>query len=313
MLMKKIMMPLIGLLFIALSAQAQKNEYTLSGYMGVQGGESFHYDLKLKDSVGNILSGYGYTYQNKENDVKTYVVATVDRANKTVQVKEVTILENNFFKSHATICLVEAILKYAATEKSLSGSLITITAGNGANCSKGSISFSNAAEIEQLFNPQSKTVAEKPVAIAPTPVVKTPVRKPVKVITDTASVQQKVVVPEPPKQTVITEGKDKTYEWKSEEIVFEIWDGNTVDNDKVNVLLNGNIVLKDYVLSKAPKQLKMPVGGNELNIISIEALNEGSEPPNTANIKLIDGNESYDVVAHNKFGKTALIKIKKKL
>jgi hypothetical protein len=295
---------------------AQKNEYLLRGYMGVQGGESFHYDLRLKDSVRNILSGYSSTYQNPENDVRTSVVAELDRDGKTLHIRESTIMQNNNFKSRAIICLVEVQLKYSSLDKNLFGTLITMTAGNGANCSKGSISFSNKDEIDHLFNPS--LINTSPAAPSSSNIVATPPRKPTKVVYDTVVTRRNNLpalpqTPAPPKQTIITEGQDKTYQWNSDEIVFEIWDGTTVDNDRVTILLNGTEVLKDYVLAKNKKELRLPIGGNELNIISILALNEGSEPPNTANITIKDGDVSYDIMAHNKFGKTALIKIKKKM
>jgi hypothetical protein len=290
---------------------AQKNEYTLKGYMGVQGGESFHYDLRLKDSVGNILSGYSSTYATPENDVQTYVVAELDRVSKTLHIKESTIVHNNYFKSKVIICLVESNLKYSSLEKNLYGKLITVTAGNGANCSNGSISFSDKNEIDQLFNPRAKAIT--PIAAAmPKPVASRPTR----VIYDTvapAPRQTQPAAPKAPVQATITEGKDKTYDWTSDEIVLDIWDGNAVDNDQVTISYNGNEVLKDYTLTSGKKQLKFPVGGNELNIISIRAINEGAEPPNTANITITDGSTKYDIMAYNKFGKIALIKIKKKI
>ena len=302
---------LLFLLCCTLPAAAQQASYLLKGFMGVQGGESFTYKLELKDSTRNLLSGYASTYLNEKNDVKAYVVAEVDRSQKTLMVRELRIVYNNYFRSNAIICLVEALLTYNNKEQSLSGPLITMTAGNGASCSKGSITFANAAELEQLFNP---TVA----AIANTqPKPQETTRKPVKIIYDTLPKSQPTIVLSPNKTEKkapdnITEGKDKSYPWHSEQIVMELWDGNSVDNDQVTVLFNGNEVLKHYTLSKEKKKLTFPVGGNELNIISIVADNEGADPPNTANILLWDDTVSYEVIAHNVVGKRALIKIRKK-
>lgn len=292
-------------------ADAQKNEYTLTGYMGVQGGESFHYEMKLKDSVGNILTGYANTYARPENNVRAYIIAEIDRLGKTIHIRESMIVENNNFVSEYIICLVEANLTFSTTEKTLAGPLITMTAGNGANCSKGSITFSYMNEINALFNPVAKTAT--PVVAATVPKATPP--KPVKVVYDTVKTKPVITTQAPvvPAQVIITEGKDKTYNWNTDEVVLAIWDGNTEDGDKVTISYNGNIVLKEYVLTKKQKEIKLPIGGNELNIISIQAINEGGEPPNTANITIKDGDTAYDIVAHNTFGKTALIKIRKKL
>ena len=308
---------LIALLFTGtpLLCAAQKNHYLLKGFMGVQGGESFTYKLDLQDSTGNILSGYAYTYTKENNDVQAYVVAVVDRANKTLSIKEKDIIRNNYFESRATICLVEAVLTYSAKENTISGPLITRTSGNnGADCSSGSISFNTATELSQLFNPQKTQQEEPPVTATKKGPV--PARKPEQqevnpfIGNSAKPTQQASVAIKKPAN--ITEGKDKMYTWQSEDIVLELWDGNTVDNDKVNVLYNGQEVLSNYTLTKEKKKLTFPVGGNELNIISVIAVNEGSEPPNTANILLTDGTVSYEVIAHNTVGKRASIKIKKK-
>lgn len=282
--------------------------------MGVQGGESFTYKLDLKDSAGNILSGYAYTYTKEANDVKAYVVGIVDRTNKTLSIKETEIIHNNYFESNATICLVEAVLTYSVAENTISGPLITKTSGNGANCSSGGISFTNASELGQLFNPQpSKAEPVVPV----TPKAKTTSGKPLTKEdnpfiggSDDRPAPKAPATPKTPDK--ITEGKDKTYLWTSDNIVLEIWDGNTVDNDKVNILYNGQEVLSNYTITKEKKQLTFPVGGNELNIITVIAVNEGNDPPNTANILLTDGMVTYEVVAHNTIGKRASIRIKKK-
>lgn len=291
---------------------AQKNEYSLKGFMGVQGGESFTYKLELKDSVRNIMSGYAYTYLNEKNDVKAYVIAEADRDRKTLHIREASIVYNNYFESRALICLVEAQLTYSNAEHTLSGPLNTMTAGNGASCSKGSITFSNVTELGNLFNPQAK--AEKPVE--PEPQKPVPQKK-VRIVYDTMPKPKSAAAISKPaaekKAESITEGKDKTYNWNSDNIVLDVWDGNNEDNDRITILLNGNVLLKDYVLKNQKKQLIIPVGGNELNIISIVANNEGGDPPNTANILLSDNDIQYEVIAHNTIGKSALIKIRKKI
>ncbi len=296
----------------------QQRRYELKGFMGVQGGESFTYKLDLHDSTGNILSGYAYTYAKEPNSVKAYVTATVDRAGKTLNIREQEILSNNYFESRATICLVEALLTYNVQARTISGPLITKTSGNGANCSSGSITFSSAAELDQLFNPPPPPAAEPATAKATTPAKTQPAKTNELLgpddnpfIGNAAKQPRQQPAAVAPKADNITEGKDKTYLWKTGQVQLEVWDGNTVDNDKITILYNGQEILSNYVLTKEKKKLVLPIGGNELNIITVIALNEGNEPPNTANIQLTDGTETYDVIAHNTIGKRALIRIKK--
>lgn len=293
------------LLLLAAPLFGGSNSYRLTGYMGVQGGESFTYRLELKDSTGNWLAGYAYTYVQEQNNVKSYIVARLDREQRTLQVSEKQIIHNHQFYSKAIICLVNADLTYDGQK--LSGNLRTQTAGNyHAECAKGSITFLNKEELDQLFSAPEAAVPAAP-AVAKTP-AETPSAPPA-TVPQTAAPRPKV---QAPATEQITEGKDKSYTWKSNEITIEIWDGNAVDNDIISILYNGEKILDNYSLKKEKKVMVLPLGGNELNIITIEANNEGGDPPNTANILLRDGTSAtYDIIAHNKTGKRAVIRIKK--
>ncbi len=289
---------------------AQQKTYTLTGDMGIQGGELFTYKLILEDSAGNYLSGYAYTYLTEGKDVKARVHAVIDRANKTLSIRENAITYNHGFKSRALICLVESDLKYDASVSALKGSLITRTAILGAECAKGSITFMQQAELDQLFGKKSTapvikdTIANK--------AEQTEKKAPARIVYDTATTEQRaaVVKQDLPKQ--ITEGKEEVFYWNSDSIIIEIWDDNKVDNDRIRVEFNGMVALDNFTISRDKKVLQFPVGGNELNILSITALNEGNEPPNTVNMLLHDGSKTYEVFAYNRIGKKSQIRIYKK-
>jgi len=300
-------------LFYAHAVSAQQTGYTLTGDMGIQGGELFTYKLVLKDSVGNYLSGYAYTYLTEGKEVKATVSAQVDRAAKTLRIQELSILENRGFKSKTLICLVESELKFDTLSSVLSGPLTSHTAILGAECAKGSITFMQKAELDRLFG----TTAVNPVAKDTTLVERSAQQPPkpqaVRIVYDTASALPQAVAPEAHVPRQITAGKDETFRWESDTIIMEIWDGNKVDNDRVRIEFNGVTVLDDFSISKDKKILSFPVGGSELNIIAITALNEGNEPPNTVNVLLRDGAKTYEVIAYNSIGKKSLIRISKRL
>lgn len=290
---------------------AQQNTYTLTGDMGIEGGELFTYKLILKDSAGNNLTGYSYTYLTEGNAVKTTVTARINRADKTLYIQEQNILENHGFKSKTLICLVESELKYDERASALTGRLTSHTAILGAECAKGSITFMQNSELDRLFGlaHTQSNVKDQANNIVSTPQPEKP--KVVKIVYDTASAVPQADVPEQKLPRQITAGKDETFTWESDTIIMEVWDDNKVDNDRIRVEFNGAIVLDDYSITKEKKILSFPVGGSELNIIGITALNEGNEPPNTVNVLLRDGNKTYDVIAYNSIGKKSLIRIKK--
>src|SRR5690606_10648109 len=94
---------------------------------------------------------FAYTYEIKGKDVKATVVAIVDSVTKTVSIQELDIIYNKGFTSRAVICLLESQLKID-DNKNLSGNILTkIDGGAGLPCSKGSLTFSNQQEINELF------------------------------------------------------------------------------------------------------------------------------------------------------------------
>jgi len=300
-------------LLYANTISAQQTSYTLTGDMGIQGGELFTYKLILKDSAGSYLSGYAYTYATEGKEVKATVSAQVNRATKTLHIQELNILENRGFKSKTLICLVESELQYDTLASVLSGPLTSRTAILGAECAKGSITFMRKAELDRLFG----TAEAKPV-VKETALVEPSVQQPeksqaVRIVYDTASALPQTAAPQAVLPRQITAGKDETFLWESDTIIMEIWDGNKVDNDRIRIEFNGTVVLDDFSISKDKKILSFPVGGSELNIIAITALNEGNEPPNTVNVLLRDGTKTHEVIAYNSIGKKSLIRISKRL
>lgn len=317
-------------MIVSILGQAREN-YVLQGYMGVQGGESFSYRLELTDSSENYLSGYSYLYKNKDNDVKTAVVVQRNRNDKSLHLQETSIIYNRGFESKAVICLVESEMKFDEKEKQLKGSLITQTINSGGTCSRGTILFSNLKEIDALFAapsvPATKTassnitVFQKPKA-NPTQKLHHLMQENKKKEEEEARKQTIAMAQEKAKQVAaanqkpevkqITEGKEGVYEWNSNFVILKIWDGSQEDGDRVNLYLNQQLVLNNYTLLNQEKELRLELKGDGIHTITIEALNEGAQPPNTANISISDGETIHEIVAFNKIGKKALIRIKKK-
>lgn len=298
---------LLCLLALPCRAFSQRN-YTLTGDMGIQGGELFTYQLVLSDTADNGITGYAYTWLTKDKDVKSKITGTIDRINKTMHIRETEIVYNHGFKSNAIICLVESNLIYK--DHTLSGSLSTHTNVLGAECAAGSISFTRKDEVAALFHPGMNAVPDVKAAKEDTNTNISKPRKPVKIVYDTASGPLRQPSPQAVKESV-TEGKDKMYYWDTDTITLQIWDDTKVDGDQVKIEYNGNVVLDNYSLTKEKKTLHLVISDNELNILTITALNEGNEPPNTANILLKDGPKTYNIVAYNYKGKKSILRIRK--
>lgn len=292
-------------LLLPFAVIAQPKKYTLNGYIAVPGGESFTYQLYLTDSNGK-LKGYSLTYLKPGNDTKATITASIDRSAQTFTFQETGIEYNNGFYSNAIMCLAKATLQYKNGNKGkiLTGSIRTKDLSN-TDCGGGTITFVNESELERLFANETPKAVETPVATNPAPPPPTRQRR-IVVTTDDAPARPVVPVTEE-----ITSGTDKTYLWHSDTVVIDIWDGGHIDGDIVTLQYNDNIILSQYRLTADKKRMRIPLSGEPIDNLTIVAVNEGNESPNTANIILHDGSATYEIVAYNDRRQTAVIKIKK--
>ena len=76
--------------------------------------------------------------------------------------------------------------------------------------------------------------------------------------------------------------------WESKTAYLEIWDPGKVDGDAMSIVLNGKVIKENYSPLKA--KTKIPLSFNkEINTLTLKALSEGTDPPNTAQIRITDG------------------------
>lgn len=303
----------------------------LEGYMGVKGGELFNYKLELEAISTDTWGGFAYTYEaSKPNNavMATVTVKRVPSENKFI-IKEVELLSNNGFKSKATICLLQAEVFYTEKQDELKGKLVTRTDLHQSYCAGGTLTFIHADQIKRLLQEpreekaslQTNTPSEKgnvkrigsPRGIEAHAKLRSHFKDQEQREAFAAAREERKKQREAqaqPVQEEITEGKNIEIKIKNDTISFFIWDGGKIDYDKVNLYINNNKVLDNYTLEKKPKRVIIPIS-NEKTSIRIEAINEGNEPPNTADITIKDGEELHHILAYNnknKYSEIILIK-----
>jgi len=269
----------------------------LTGIIQVNSGETFPYVIVFTENSGAI-KGYSLTYKAPD-ETKTAITGTLDRQNHILKFKETEIVYSHGYHTKAFMCLIDATLEHISDNKSnmLAGPIVNSEADKTA-CTGGKIIFDNPDEIKKLFSRQEKfdtVISMKKKVAVPAVVVTTNETK--AIITPAATDK-------------ITANIEKTYDWHSDIVVLDIWDGGSQDGDKVTLLYNGKPLLTHYLLVKEKKQLHIALSGG-INTITIIAENEGFEPPNTASLTLADGQTHYSVLAYNKKGQQAVIKIRK--
>jgi len=279
------------------SARAQEKQYTLTGTLSMQTGESFPYTVTFTEVDGNI-TGEAVTFEPPHHTVSA-IRGTIDRYEKRISFKEVEIVSSHSRPTKAYMCLVNAKLYY---EQNYRGATLQGTVTNKQTdktaCTPGTLSFSNAGELQPLF--------------AATEKYDTVISMKKKLPKEPTGIKVAEQLPDEPQETArITVGQEKTYKWQTDSLIIDLWDGGATDGDVVSIKLNDSMLLPDYTLVKKKKTVKVYLPATGTHILSIIAGNEGIDPPNTATLQLTDGAVKYPIVAYNKRGEKAIIKIKR--
>lgn len=314
----------LSLLFIcfSLAAIAQKRPLELHGAIKTEGAP-VTYELTLYDSA-NFLSGIAIEDKNGPNEMVLHIKGKRNPTLRTVFFWEDSVISR---KNASETGLYTGIFDYEEDEQTIYYRGVFTNANNLRMqvVLQGKKPVQDAPPppkpaprrgivVQQEVPPPVDTVkkiaaAPKP---APAPIVKPAPNprpsKPIAIYTPPPAAAPVTPLP-PSKPSVITAGTDAVYNWKTDSVKIEIWDGGSVDRDFVSVIYNGATVLGNYMLIKDKKELKLYVPYGQTSIINIKAENEGNEPPNTADILIYDGPKSYTIKAYNKEKQEAVIKL----
>ncbi len=279
---------------LGLGATGQPNKFTLTGTITMQTGEQFPYKIVGTETNG-VVKGFAYTYAEPD-ETKAAIEGKLDKQGRKLSFKETEIISSHDVHTKAFMCLVHAKLDYKAN--ALSGPATSKELDNTA-CTEGVISFNKGTELQELFSSHDKYDVEVSMGgkaakeVGPAPAVVA------------------AVAEEAPKLDKITAGVEKAYEWHTDTVIVEIWDGGTFDGDKVTVTFDDVPVIKKYTLQKTKKRLAIALPATGVHYLSIYAEDEGSDPPNTATLTLTDGTKRYNLVAYNPKGAQSLVQVRR--
>ena len=70
-----------------------------------------------------------------------------------------------------------------------------------------------------------------------------------------------------------------------QDVTITVWDHGMEDGDIINIYLNGNVLKSKLLLTNKKQSFKVKLTGGQ-NRFEVEAVNEGSSPPNTATVEI---------------------------
>jgi len=264
--------------FLSFTISAQQKNYLLKGTAKVKDGDTYPYQASLIIS-GTAVTGSSVTIQPDGTRLRAAIKGRLNTQRHTLSFTETATIGQ--VPGDVTTCMFSVSLSYRLQNGNyLFSGTFTGKDNLGMLCGSGIMQFQQPAVPGSAFAP---------------PVARTSI--PVRDSTPSSH---------PTNDNKVTEGIDKQLEWHTDKCLVEVWDGGVIDGDVVTIKLNDKEILSDYTLTRDKKQIWLQLTG-KINTITIIAGDEGSAPPNTAQMMLTDGAEQHKITTYNKKGKTARV------
>jgi len=273
---------LIIITFISTSIYSQ-NTFSYLGTLILSNNTPISFSMELQEDNG-IVNGYSLTNMNTPDETKSEISGLYFKKDKSFQLQETQILQTKSEAALNTFCYISMNVSFKGKfgTKRLEG---TFTGNflDSIECAKGKIILIERTKLEKKIEKIKKKVEKK----------------------HNEKYQETSLV----KRTqILKDGDDFTIKWENEKLKLFIWDANIEDGDKIQLTINGNIILDNFKTTNKRKKIKYKLLDGE-NTIEIKATNLGTSPPNTSRIELVDNKTKYPIITQLELGKTAVIKI----
>ena len=273
---------LIIITFICSNIYSQ-NSFSYLGTLILSNNTTISFSLELQEDNG-IVNGYSITNINTPDETKSEISGLYFKKNNSFQLQENQILQTKSEAALNTFCYINMNLnlkgKFGSkrAQGTFKGNFLDST-----QCASGKVILMERTKlekkIEKIKNKVEKKYNEK--------------------YQDTSLVKR---------TEILKDGDDFTINWEGNKLRLFIWDANMEDGDKIELTINGNIILDDFETTNKRKKIKYKLAEGK-NIIEIKATNLGTSPPNTSRIELVDNKTKYPIITQLELGKTAIIKI----
>lgn len=251
------------------------------------------YRLVFTETNGK-LSGYSVTDLGGPHETKNEVSGTYNVKTKEITFREEDILYTKSTVSDDMFCFINFTGKVKlVNENSLMEGAFKGLFKNNTKCIDGTLTLIGSAKLYKLLGKVNKKL-----------------QKSKKV---DAAVKEKVnpiAILDSLKVNNLIKGQNLNVFTASDRMSFEIWDNGKEDGDLINVYQDNVLLLRNYKVTINKKII--PVAVKSTSVFKIVAVNEGTIAPNTAVIKLIDNDRTFEVVSTLKKDEEASITIIKK-
>lgn len=250
------------------------------------------YRLIFNEKDGKI-KGYSITDMTGEHETKNFVDGTYDTEKKYLSFKEKNIIYTKSPISDDSFCFIsfEGKIKLDSKKPKIVGKFKGLFK-NKTKCIDGTLELVSSLTVQSYLAKASKKIQKSKELDEETKKKYNPIQ-----IFDSLQTNQ------------LTTAQNLNIFNTSNKVSFEIWDNGVEDGDIINLSHNGKLILQNYMVTKAKKKVELLLE-SEQNVFTIEAVNEGTQSPNTAMI-VLEGDKIVEFQSNLKLGQTATVTILK--
>lgn len=281
----------LTLLLFSLTFFSQE-KYEYYGGVKLNGNDNtiISYRLVFTELDGKI-TGYSVTDLAGEHETKNAVTGSYDKKSKEFTFTENDILYTKSPISDDMFCFINfsGKVKLVNDNSALQGDFKGLFRDN-TKCIDGTITLIGSNKIYKALNKINKKI-----------------QKSKKVDEQTKKEVNPVAILDSLKVNNLIKGQSLSIFVKSKNVKLEIWDTGQEDGDKILLRQDGKTLLDDYTITSQKKIIN--VDASSTHMFHITALNEGTVAPNTAMIRLVDGERTVELTSYLKNGETASISV----
>jgi len=281
----------LGIIFpFILSAQS----YEFYGVIKLNGKmeSAIPYRLIFNEKDGKI-KGYSITDMTGEHETKNFVDGSYDTKKKYLSFKEKNIIYTKSPISDDSFCFIsfEGEIKLDSKKPKIVGQFKGLFK-NKTKCIDGTLELVSSSTVQSFLAKANKKIQESKELDDDDKKKYNPIQ-----IFDSLQTNQ------------LTTAQNLNVFNTTDKVSFEIWDNGIEDGDVINFSHNGKLILQNFMVTKAKKKLELDLDSDQ-NVFTIEAVNEGSQSPNTAMI-VLRGDKIVEFQSNLKMGQTATVTILK--
>lgn len=284
--------------FLALQSflvKGQSNNYEFIGNLQLPDKNTISYKLNFNLKENGTLSGETITDFSGEHRTVSKISGNLSKNKKTISFSETKNISTKSTYDNANFCFVNvtnASIKIKTDKSIIQGDFIG-KFPNGKKCAEGNILLFGSKQLYKKIEEVSKKISQ----------VK-PNDTKIQEGLDAKTLENEA-------NNNILKSEDKLrINWNADHIVFDIWDTQKEDGDKISILINGVVFKRNIIVSNSKQTFSFPFKDSELTL-TIIAENEGGLPSNTAQLLLKDTKESFPIMTGLKQGEKVSIILKK--